>query len=406
MKIADREIMEKVVPFFVIDDDDSIVATLKAIISKVFSRSPIYVANDGVYADSFISKNTEPMVVICDLNLPGINGLQLLKKVRGMDHGSQIFFMIMTSTQDKETTLKTLQAGADDFLRKPFAVDDLIGKLRLAVKIVTQNLTITSSIEQVVKLNDELKQEGEKMKNLLITFLSMKIPDYTKHIKFIKDATVWIASELSETTEEELNDIRNSAELCYSGRLAMPESMVMTPVLVEGQVRNEKMEKVPESAKQFLSYISGFEEVAKNVYHIYENYDGSGIPEKVQGWQIPLGARILRVVLDYYENITFRNTHPSKALEQLEHESRRLYDFRLITLLDQYNATHGASAGKEKAIRARDLEDGMIVSRNIITQSGLKIMGSGNRMDFDKIQKITSIVAADPVIGSVYYYVT
>jgi len=74
--------MEANIPFLLIDDEESTVLSLKTLINKVFPKSVVYVATDGIYASDFINKLNSLTIILCDLNLPGLNGLQILEKMR------------------------------------------------------------------------------------------------------------------------------------------------------------------------------------------------------------------------------------------------------------------------------------------------------------------------------------
>jgi response regulator RpfG family c-di-GMP phosphodiesterase len=396
--------MEIGIPFLIVDDEDSSIATLKSLITKAFPKSEIKVEQDGISAFDYIQRNLAPMIVICDYNIPGINGLQIIKKIRAKEHGEQVFFMIITANADKELNIKTLQSGADDFINRPFSVDELLGKMRLAVRIITQLINNKELFASVTELTNELKLDATKMKDLIISILETKIPDFVKITKFYSDASVWIASELGEVDNEEIKEIESAAQLCLTGKLSLADSLIEKPVLSDGLPSNEKMAAIPGNAQKMLSQIRGFDKVTQIVYHIYENYDGSGIPDKIKGWQIPLGSRILRAVMDYYELVNIKKLSSSKAIEQLELQSRRLYDFRIVALIDQFNATQGIGHAREKAIRYKELAEDMIISRNLVTQSGLKIMGAGSKMDIEKIEKIITIITSDPLIGKIYVY--
>jgi response regulator RpfG family c-di-GMP phosphodiesterase len=72
---------------------------------------------------------------------------------------------------------------------------------------------------------------------------------------------------------------------------------------------------------------------------MYENYDGTGIPHRCQGWHIPAGARILRVVEDYAELVWRDGYDHPEALSKIQQRSHRIYDQRIVVLLDQYLST-------------------------------------------------------------------
>ena len=71
------------IPFLIVDDDESILTSMKALINKAFPNALVFVASEGLYATDFIlNKLNSLAIILCDLNLPGLNGLQILEKMR------------------------------------------------------------------------------------------------------------------------------------------------------------------------------------------------------------------------------------------------------------------------------------------------------------------------------------
>jgi CheY-like chemotaxis protein len=92
----------------------------------------VLVANDG--ADALLKVIDEPPdVILCDYNMPGLNGRQLFEKLRGRESTRHIPFLFMASRSDIEEKLRPLIEGAEDFIAKPFLVKDLV---RSAKKVI------------------------------------------------------------------------------------------------------------------------------------------------------------------------------------------------------------------------------------------------------------------------------
>jgi CheY-like chemotaxis protein len=92
----------------------------------------VMLANDG--ADALLKVIDEPPdVILCDYNMPGLNGRQLFEKLRGREATRHIPFLFMASRSDIEERLRPLIEGAEDFIAKPFLVKDLV---RSAKKVI------------------------------------------------------------------------------------------------------------------------------------------------------------------------------------------------------------------------------------------------------------------------------
>jgi two-component system, OmpR family, KDP operon response regulator KdpE len=71
-------------------------------------------------------------VIVLDLGLPGISGLDIIRRLR--DQGSIIPIIVLTSRTDEAGKVEALDLGADDYVTKPFGVDELLARIRAALR--------------------------------------------------------------------------------------------------------------------------------------------------------------------------------------------------------------------------------------------------------------------------------
>jgi hypothetical protein len=137
---------------------------------------------------------------------------------------------------------------------------------------------------------------------------------------------------------------------------------------------------------------------------LYENQDGSGFPDRLQSWQIPLESRIIRVAVDFYDMVRFFKLRPKDAIDKLRQNLNRLYDHRAITLLEQFALSILQLEGptNEKPVLLSELVPGMILSRDIYSTNGLKILTAGAVLKDSTIEKIISINTSDPILGNIF----
>jgi HD-GYP domain-containing protein (c-di-GMP phosphodiesterase class II) len=190
------------------------------------------------------------------------------------------------------------------------------------------------------------------------------------------------------------------------GKIFLPDHLIQLPVMMNGVPNDKLMYQVPVSAREIVSSVGRFKNVGDILYHIFENFDGSGFPKRIQSWQIPLSSRIIRVALDFEETRMRTGMKTREVMAMLSREANRLYDHRIVTLMDQYLATasneSGSSRVTERAIQLQDLKEGMVLSRDIITNSGMKLVGAGGTLRTNVIEKILTLNTSDPIIGNVY----
>src|SRR5258708_33611178 len=108
----------------VVDDEPRITRVLRTSLSS--HGYDIRVANDGETALE-IMKDWSPDLVITDLAMPNMDGLELCRRVRAK---SQIPILVLSVRGEERTKVKALDAGADDYITKPFGIEELLARVR------------------------------------------------------------------------------------------------------------------------------------------------------------------------------------------------------------------------------------------------------------------------------------
>lgn len=112
----------------VIDDESAIRNLLKVSLETHGFQTKL--AENGTIGIQFASE-FHPHLVILDLGLPDMNGLDVLKRLR---EWTTIPVIVLTVTDDEVTKVKLLDAGADDYLTKPFGIPELLARIRVGLR--------------------------------------------------------------------------------------------------------------------------------------------------------------------------------------------------------------------------------------------------------------------------------
>ena len=126
-----------------VTDDDVISAEMLKNSLENFGYD-VTLAHDGAEAFALIRSGNYHLV-ISDWEMPGMSGLELCRQVRQRSWSSYIYFILLTSYSGVENAVRGLEAGADDFLTKPFHPDDVRVRLKTAERILmleSRDLTI------------------------------------------------------------------------------------------------------------------------------------------------------------------------------------------------------------------------------------------------------------------------
>lgn len=96
----------------------------------------VQVTTDGSEAWDEIQKPEAPSLVISDWMMPNMDGLELCGNIRKMERSGYTYFIILTTKGRKEDIINGLEAGADDFLIKPFDKEELKCRIRIGERII------------------------------------------------------------------------------------------------------------------------------------------------------------------------------------------------------------------------------------------------------------------------------
>lgn len=125
----------------VVDDESQITRVLKR--SLAAHRYDVRTASDGENAlDTF--HDFHPDLIITDLQMPEMNGIELCREIRKL---SQIPIIVLSVKGEEKTKVDALDAGADDYVTKPFGMDELLARVRAALRRLPSEKEESSEIE-------------------------------------------------------------------------------------------------------------------------------------------------------------------------------------------------------------------------------------------------------------------
>ena len=119
-------------------------------------------AADGEEAWGLYKENPDLDVIISDWMMPGVDGLELCRRVRGDDRDGYTYFIFLTALGDREHLLQGLEAGADDYLSKPLDRDELGMRLTSAMRVTDLHRRLAFQNGELEKLNRMLFEQSRQ----------------------------------------------------------------------------------------------------------------------------------------------------------------------------------------------------------------------------------------------------
>jgi sigma-B regulation protein RsbU (phosphoserine phosphatase) len=158
------------------EDDPISRKILQTILTK--QGHDVTAAEDGLKALEALRKET-PDILITDWMMPDLDGLQLSRQVRALDLPGYVYIILLTALTDKQRIIEGLDAGADDYVTKPYDKTELLARVRAG--------------ERVIKLEQSLRQKNAKLSDALAQVKRLKglLPICMFCKKIRKDEGYW-----------------------------------------------------------------------------------------------------------------------------------------------------------------------------------------------------------------------
>ncbi len=289
----------------VVDDEP---ANLR-LLERLFRRDyQVITAESGAEALALLEQH-EVALLVTDQRMPGMTGIELLKHTAVMRPNT--VRIILTGYTDTQALVEAINCGqVYRFITKPWNNDDL----RSTVVRALEHYQETRQRFELTRTNERLARSLREMTHALVRVigdaLDAKDGYAHGHASRTRGYAMSIGRRL-ELDEEDLRQLSLAALLHDIGRLGTPDALLLKPDTFTDDER-KMMQQHSAFGARILSGVPGMGEVAVAVRHHHENFDGTGYPEGLQGFQIPQLARII-LVADAYDALTcprpFRPAH-------------------------------------------------------------------------------------------------
>ncbi len=325
--------------------DDSKVDQL--IIQGILEGHELTSAYDGLEAIEKIESGIEPEIVILDLNMPRMNGFEVLTYIRKNIPDFDIPIVILTNYEEIENEIKGLELGAVDYIRKPLNASSLVKRIEVHLSLSKAKQEIkqhNEKLEEIVeKRTHQLYQSRDITINALVGLLEVRDIESSNHTK----RTTYIMKALCEHlstkecygcdfTPERIKEIYKTTPLHDIGKVGIPDKILLKP----GRLSKEEYETMKGHVRFGVNAISS--QISEEEADIYlstamkiigfhhEKYDGSGYPNQLSGKAIPIEGRLMAVV-DVYDALASERVYKNAfshetAIEMLLKDKGKHFD--------------------------------------------------------------------------------
>jgi len=327
----------------IVDDSKVDVALIKSILNDY----NLMTARDGLEAMEMLQKYPETDIMILDLNMPRMNGFEVLEAMRKHPVYKNIAVLILTNHDETENEIKGLDMGALDYIRKPINIQSLRKRIEIHAHLRNARQQLrqyNAMLEKTVQERTmELSITRDVSIHALVTLLEKRHIESSNHAK----RTQWIMKTLCEhlstketyqniLTEAYIKELFDTAPLHDIGKVGIPDCILLKPGPLDRD-EYEIMKKHASFGVEALQignddnltvpFIKTAIEIA-GTHH--EKYDGTGYPNQLKGKDIPLPGRLMAVI-DVYDAIISQRVYKppfehESALQFLREEKGKSFD--------------------------------------------------------------------------------
>lgn len=284
----------------------------RELLTEILGNDYEYIyANDGVTALDMLSRDERADVLLLDMFMPKMGGLEVLKLMKARKWTEEIPVVIISEDEDGVYIREAYNLGARDYIVRPF--DGFLVQLR--VKNILQQAEQTHRLAGLLE-SQILKRE--KMNNILINIFSniveMRNSESGCHTLRIQIITKMLLESLIRSTDrysfsdEEISMISTVSALHDIGKAAIPKDILNKPGPLTAE-EWEIMKSHTVRGDEFLQnvYADDTEKIMVFAHQVcrshHERYDGKGYPDGLCGDEIPIAAQVVSIA-DVYDALT------------------------------------------------------------------------------------------------------
>ena len=356
-----------------VDDDQNLLQAAKRHLRK---RFVVFTALGGMEGLKLIKQEGPFSVIVSDLRMPGMDGIQFLQRVR--EAAPDTVRMMLTGNADLQSAVTAVNDGqVFQFLTKPCHQETLAKAISLGIKQY-----------RLVTAERELLEKTLRGSILILTdMLSILNPEALGRSSRIKRLVNELAKHLSPRDRWA---VETAAILSQIGFIILPPETLNKMYRGEPLSGEEKQlfDMHPSTAADLLRKIPRLEKIAEIVAYQEKCFDGSGVPrDDKKGRDIPLGARILKAVLDY-DVLEGSGIAKRDAFAKMEERSN-LYDPDVLASLK--SIIEFEPPKNAWTLNLDQLEEGMILAEDLRSSKGRLLVSKGHELSPILINRLNNV---------------
>jgi len=303
----------------VIDDEDVVRMLVVEILE---SAGHEVIAAEGAERALGLLENSDFDLVVSDVVMPGLSGLELLEIVR--QRRASLPIVLVTGAGTYDTLSQALTRGAAGLVTKPFTHADL-------------RQAVAEALDRADRSREELRERllAPTLASALANAIEARDSYLHGHCERLAALALRIAEEVAMAADE-IENLRLGAILHDVGKIGIPDRVLLKPGPLDDEERRI-VETHPVIGDKLLEPLDLLAAARPIVRHHHERWDGLGYPDRLAGVEIPAGARIVAVA-DSVEVMSSRQLYraplsPEQIVAELQRQSGKQWDADVVAIV-------------------------------------------------------------------------
>ncbi len=288
-------------------------------------------------------RDKNPDLILLDLEMPKIDGFSVIEQLKEIAGEERIPLLALSPDRSHEICLKALEAGAMDFIEKPYEGIEVLVRIRniieaqfLNIQVRNQNKILEEKVKERTK---ELTDTRLDIIRRLAMAAECRDEDTGSHIIRMSKLCVKLG-RATGLNEEDCDLLLNASPLHDVGKIGIPDSILFKP----GKLDAEEWEIMKSHTVLAAGLLSGSNSELMKMAEIvalthHEKWDGSGYPKGLKGEDIPLVGRIV-AICDVFDALLSKRPYKKAwtiddALAEIEYSSGKHFDPNLTEFFSE-----------------------------------------------------------------------
>jgi len=352
-----------------------------------------------------LAERSRPSLIVSDRYLGSEDGLDLCRKIKADPTLKGTMFMLLTSASETSQKVTGLNAGADDYITKPYNDDELLSRIRALLRIKALQDDLQQDKAELERLNRSLNDSLAGISNLLANIIELRVPSARERARKALDLVRWLGErlDLDRATRDVLELAVGIHEI---GKISVPDEILSKTRTQLSAEELETLQHFPLFGQMIVGTIPQLKTIGRMLRHQMENFDGTGYPDRLMKSEIPLAARILRIVNLLEEVSAGGVTDTAGVVERLRAAQGTAVEPRLAQLTEEYLVAVCSDGWMRDKVQVslNGLEEGMVLAADIHAASGIKLLPANSRLSRTQVEYLKAHHRTDPIAHGIYVF--